>query len=70
MSTTEPTTRVYDVPGISCAHCKEAIEREVGAVPDVAGVEVDVDAKRVVVAGGDDTAIRAAIDDAGYDVAS
>jgi len=67
---TEPAgRRVYDVPGISCAHCKEAIEREVGAVAGVAEVVVDIDAKRVAVSGGDDAAIRGAIDDAGYDVA-
>ena len=62
------TTHRYSVPGISCDHCKRAIEAEVTTVPGVTGVEVDVDAKSVTVTGGDDTAIRAAIDDAGYDV--
>ncbi len=59
----------YDVPGISCDHCKAAIESEVAAVDGVAHVEVDVEAKRVLVVGGDDSDIRAAIDDAGYDIA-
>jgi copper chaperone len=63
------TTRTYSVPGISCDHCKHAIETEVGAVAGVVGVEVDVPAKVVTVAGGDDTAIRDAIDTAGYDIA-
>jgi len=62
------TTRTYSVPGISCDHCKRAIEAEVSTVADVASVEVDVDAKLVTVTGGDDSGIRAAIDDAGYDV--
>lgn len=62
------TTRTYSVPGISCDHCKRAIEAEVSAVADVASVEVDVAAKLVTVTGGDDSGIRAAIDDAGYDV--
>ncbi len=62
------TTRTYTVPGISCDHCKRAIETEVSTVADVASVEVDVDAKLVTVTGGDDSGIRAAIDDAGYDV--
>jgi copper chaperone CopZ len=62
------TTRTYSVPGISCDHCKRAIEAEVSNVADVAAVEVDVDAKLVTVTGGDDSGIRAAIDDAGYDV--
>jgi copper ion binding protein len=66
----QPTaTHTYTVPGISCDHCKHAIESEVGTVAGVSDVEVDVDAKRVTVNGGDDAAIRAAIDTAGYDVA-
>ena len=58
----------YSVPDISCDHCKAAIEREVSTVAGVASVIVDVDAKSVAVTGGDDAAIRAAIDDAGYDI--
>lgn len=64
------STRTYDVPGISCGHCRAAIEGAVGAVPGVASVTVDVDAKTVRVDGGDDAAVRAAIDDAGYDIAA
>jgi len=63
------TTRTYTVPGISCDHCKRAIETEVSAVDGVSAVGVDVDAKLVTVTGGPDDAIRAAIDDAGYDIA-
>ena len=63
------TTHTYSVPGISCDHCKRAIEGEVSAVVDVVSVDVDVDAKRVTVIGGDDAGIRAAIGEAGYDVA-
>ncbi len=66
---TDLAAHTYDVPGISCDHCKQAIESEVGGVAGVASVVVDVDAKSVTVTGGDDAAIRAAIDDAGYDVA-
>lgn len=62
--------RTYSVPGISCDHCKAAIEGEVATLEGVARVEVDVDAKTVAVDGeADDDAIRAAIDEAGYDVA-
>jgi copper ion binding protein len=61
--------RTYSVPGISCDHCKHAIEAEVGAVAGVSDVVVDVDARSVSVQGGDDAAIRAAIDEAGYDIA-
>ncbi len=64
------TTRTYAVPGISCGHCKAAIETAVGGVSGVEVVEVVVDAKTVRVEGdAPDGAIRAAIDEAGYDVA-
>lgn len=64
-------TRVYRVPGISCDHCKHAIEGEVGKLAGVDRVEVDVERRVVTVVGdaGDD-AVRAAIDEAGYDVAA
>ena len=64
------TTRTYDVPGISCGHCKAAIEGEVAKLGEVASVSVDVDARTVLVEGdASDESIRAAIDEAGYDVA-
>jgi len=63
------TVRTYSVPGISCDHCRHAIETEVATVAGVSTVSVDLEAKLVTVDGGDDGAIRAAIDDAGYDVA-
>ena len=60
----------YSVPGMSCGHCRVAITAEVEQLTGVTSVDVDVDAKRVSVAGDqlDDAAIRAAIDAAGYDV--
>ena len=64
------TTRTYAVPGVSCGHCKAAIEAAVGEVSGVDAVDVDVDSKTVRVEGdATDDAIRAAIDEAGYDVA-
>jgi copper chaperone len=60
----------YSVPGVSCGHCRAAITAEVEKVAGVWSVHVDLDAKRVAVAGEnlDYAAIRAAIDEAGYDV--
>jgi copper chaperone len=65
-------TTTYSVPGISCGHCRVAITGEVGRLPGVSSVEVDLDAKRVTVTGPaiDDSAVRTAIDDAGYDIAA
>jgi copper chaperone len=64
------TTRTYSVPGISCTHCRDAIESEVATVAGVETVHVDVDHRTVAVTGEpDDGAVRAAIDEAGYEVA-
>ena len=63
---------IYTVPGMSCGHCREAVSREVGAVAGVVSVDVHLDSKLVTVTGEnlDDSALRAAIDGAGYDVAA
>jgi copper chaperone len=60
----------YSVPAVSCAHCEAAITEEVGRVPGVTAVDVDLEAKRVAVTGTglDEPAVRAAIEAAGYDV--
>jgi copper chaperone len=65
-------TKTYRVPGMHCGHCKAAVSEELAAVPGVAEVEVDLDAKLVTVTGEalDDIALRAAIDEAGYEVAA
>lgn len=61
--------RTYSVPGISCDHCKTAIEGEVRMVAGVESVSVDVAGKTVTVVGeAPDEAVRAAIDEAGYEV--
>lgn len=59
----------YSVPGVHCAHCERAITEEVSAVKGVESVEVDLEAKRVTISGSelDDAALRAAIDEAGYE---
>ena len=62
-------TLTYSVPGMTCGHCKASIESEVTKVDGVTAVTVDLVAKTVTVTGsGDDGAIRAAIDEAGFDV--
>lgn len=61
---------IYSVPGITCEHCRTAITKEVRMIPGVEDVQVDLEQKLVTVAGPTniDTAVRAAIDEAGYDV--
>jgi copper chaperone len=64
------TSRVFDVPDISCDHCKRAIEEAVAAIPEVDSVVVTVDRRVVEVAGvASDDAVIAAIQLAGYEVA-
>ena len=64
-------TVTINVPGMSCGHCEAAVKGEVGNVPGVESVDVDLHTKDVRVEGlGLDRArLVAAIDDAGYDVA-
>jgi copper chaperone len=65
-------TTTYMVPGIHCDHCKAAVTRELESVDGVQSVAVDLDSKLVSVTGRglDDAALRAAIDEAGYEVAA
>lgn len=61
----------YTVAGMSCGHCTAAIEAEVAGVEGVESVVADLATKLVVVRGDglDDSALRAAIDEAGYEAA-
>jgi len=61
----------YTVAGMSCGHCKSAVEAKLGRVPGVESVNADFDTKLVVVRGEGlaDEALRAAIDGAGYEAA-
>ena len=63
---------ILSVPGVTCEHCRTAITKEVGTITGVQSVDVDLEQKVVTVVGRDldDGAVRAAIDEAGYDVAS
>ena len=61
----------YTVKGMSCVHCKSAVESEVGRVRGVQSVDADLETKLVVVRGEglEDGTLRAAIDEAGYEAA-
>jgi len=65
-------TRSIVVSGMSCEHCAKAVRAEVGALPGVTGVEVDVAGGKVQVTGEPlpgDAALREAIEEAGYEFA-
>ncbi|GAA0944930.1 heavy-metal-associated domain-containing protein [Nonomuraea longicatena] len=60
----------YTVTGMTCGHCVASVKEEVGEVPGVTDVEVDLPTGRVEIAGAaDDALIRKAIEEAGYSVA-
>jgi copper chaperone CopZ len=65
------TELTYSVPAMHCGNCTAAVEREVSQVEGVESVAADLETKRVVVRGTalDDAAVRAAIDEAGYQAA-
>jgi copper chaperone CopZ len=64
-------TLTYTVPAIHCEHCVMSIREELEEVAGVDDVAVDLDAKLVTVSGRalDDTALRSAIEEAGYQAA-
>ncbi len=64
------TDVVYSVNGMSCDHCRRAVEHALKAVPDVLQVQVDV-VKGIARVHSErelaEEAIRVAIEDAGYE---
>lgn len=60
----------YLVSGMTCGHCEAAVKQEIGSLADISEVDVDLGTKLVRVAGVglNDEAIRAAIDEAGFEV--
>ncbi|MET8144078.1 heavy-metal-associated domain-containing protein [Sphaerisporangium sp. NPDC005288] len=67
------TTTTYTVKGMTCGHCVSSVKEEVGEVPGVTGVEVDLPTGLVTVRSEeplDDAAVAAAVEEAGYAVVS
>lgn len=63
----------YTVTGMTCDHCAQAVTTEVSNLPGVTQVAVDLATGRVLVVSDqpvDDGAVRAAVTEAGYEVAS
>jgi copper chaperone len=64
--------RSYTVTGMTCQHCVAAVDAEVGALPGVSSVDVDLASGALVVSGSDidGEAVRSAVEEAGYSLAS
>jgi len=72
-STADTASRTYRVVGMTCGHCVAAVQREVGAIDGVTDVTVDLATGDVAVASTrpiSDEELTAAIDEAGYELAS
>ncbi|WP_426574380.1 heavy-metal-associated domain-containing protein [Aquihabitans sp. McL0605] len=66
------TTATYAVTGMSCQHCIDAVTAEVGRLVGVEQVQVDLPTGEVTVTSAAPLAlheVRAAVDEAGYDLA-
>jgi copper chaperone len=67
------STYTYTVTGMTCAHCVVAVRTEVGRIPGVTDVAVDLRTGLVTVTSSGPVAtedVRAMVDEAGYDLAS
>lgn len=67
------TTSTFTVTGMTCDHCVRAVHDEVAAIEGVTDVEVDLASGRVTVASTeavDPAAVAAAVDEAGYELAT
>ncbi|MEU5527601.1 cation transporter [Micromonospora chersina] len=64
-------TTTYQVQGMTCGHCVNSVSTEVSTLPGVTDVQVDLASGRVTVTSEsplDTDTVRAAVDEAGYDL--
>lgn len=68
MHESQPTEQLYLVEGMTCAHCVAAVKDEVSAIDGAEAVTVDLETGRLEVVGRgvQETAVRAAVEEAGY----
>jgi len=65
------TTTSYRVGGMTCEHCVHAVTKELRPLDGVSAVDVDLTSGNVTVTSDeplDEAAVRAAVDEAGYEV--
>ena len=67
------STATYTVTGMTCGHCVSSVKEEVGALPSVTSVDVDLASGRVVVESTtpvDAAQVRTAVEEAGFALAA
>ncbi len=65
-------TRTFTVQGMTCGHCVSSVTEEVQQIPGVERVDVVLGTGAVTVTSTqafDDSAVRAAVEEAGYQLA-
>ncbi|MFG2968356.1 heavy-metal-associated domain-containing protein [Streptomyces sp. NPDC048288] len=70
--TTGSVTAVYQVTGMSCGHCEGSVSAEISRLPGVSSVTAVAASGEVTVVSGaalDEEAVRAAVDEAGFELA-
>lgn len=63
--------KTIKIDGMSCNHCVATVEKALGGVPGVSNIKVDLAANSATVtagAGVTDDALKAAVEDTGFDV--
>ncbi|MFF8843034.1 heavy-metal-associated domain-containing protein [Streptomyces sp. NPDC015127] len=64
-------TTVYQVSGMTCGHCEGAVSSEISEIPGVSSVKAVAATGTVTVVSDaplDEAAVRAAVDEAGYEL--
>ena len=67
------TTTTITVDGMTCGHCVNAVQTEVGKLDGVTGVAVDLSSGQVTIVAEstpDPAALQEAVEEAGYEVRS
>ncbi|SOD86442.1 heavy-metal-associated domain-containing protein [Streptomyces sp. Ag109_G2-15] len=70
--TSGSVTTVYQVTGMSCGHCEGSVSGEISQIPGVSSVKAVASTGEVTVVSEaplDDEAVRAAVDEAGFELA-
>ncbi|WP_255421251.1 heavy-metal-associated domain-containing protein [Micromonospora sp. BL4] len=62
----------YQVRGMTCGHCAQAVTSELTTLPGVQTVEVDIEAGNVTIVSAEalsNAAVQRAVDEAGFELA-
>jgi copper chaperone CopZ len=69
--TPDTVTTVYKVSGMSCGHCEGSVSAEISGLPGVSAVKAVASTGDVTVTSAaplDEAAVRAAVDEAGFEL--